>query len=56
MGTFDTAFKKKGSGKLKWIECIAKNEKEATDKARKYISENYPLRGYVIYAGPLKAN
>lgn len=48
---YESAFKRKGSGKLVWIQCSAENEKEALKKMREYTGHHYPK--HRLYAGPL---
>lgn len=43
------AFKKRHSGKLKWINVHTQNSHEAKQKATEFIHSEYPNQGYNYY-------
>ena len=47
--TYEIAFKRKGSGRLKWVAVEAANITEASMKARALMATRYPGKGYVEY-------
>lgn len=47
--TYEIAFKKKGSGRLKWVAVEADNITDASMKARALMATRYPGKGYVEY-------
>lgn len=49
---FEAAYKKKKSGKLKWISCFANTSAEADNKMDAYIAKEYGGT-YRRYAGSL---
>ena len=51
---WETSFKKRKSGKLKWINVQAETWQEALKKCRLDIARLYPRAGYVVYGGPLE--
>jgi len=53
MEQYSASFKKRKSGKLKWVTGSFENEKVAREKLQQYINKYYPNEGYNLYGGPL---
>lgn len=52
MPKYIAGFKRKGPGKIWWLECEADNEKDATKKLEERTEGAGP--GWNLYAGPFK--
>lgn len=46
---YEASFKKRHSGRLLWVTCLASDDKEATVKVRERHEDNK----YKLYGGPL---
>jgi len=54
MAVFEAAFKKRKSGRLKWVQAQDETVNGALCKMRAYIQQHYGGQGYRLYGGPLK--
>jgi hypothetical protein len=49
---FEASFKRKNSGKLRWVTGWFENDKEATKELQSFFHMRHPNKNYNLYGGP----